>query len=307
MANDGKTTLTMVGTAVIVAVAFIGSIIGLTQLNISADDEGLRRHAALPLYDGETLRVQTVNGVITYTTWDGDEVDIEAVVRARALTNSQARRYTEQVDVDIARTADGVAAVTRLPENLANVNSVSVDFRVRVPETWRGRIELHTDNGSVTAGDLHGVADVTTGTGPITIQSHTGSLHVSTGNGAIDVRDAETVLDAYTANGSIRVRDARLLGDGHARTLNGTVIVRGRLEDAASLEVDTSRGSVTFRLTDPDVVVDLAATNGSVHAHADVAATVNEPDRLVGRIGSGKATITARSNNGSIELYASES
>lgn len=305
--NDGNTTWTTLGFIVLVAAAFIGGVIGLTQLNISADDEGLRSHVSLPLHEGETLRVQTVNGVITYGSWDGDEVDVEAVVRARALTNGQARRYTEQVDVDVSRTADGVSAVARLPESLENVNVVTVDFHVRVPESWRGHVELRTANGAVTASDVHGVADVSTGTGPITIQSHTGALHVSTGNGAIDVRDAETVLAAYTANGSIRVRDAMLSGHGYARTLNGTVIIRGHLEEAASLEVDTSRGSVTFRLTDPDVVVDLAATNGAVRSHAEVAASINEPDKLVGRIGAGRAKLSARSHNGSIELFAGES
>src|SRR5690606_16920656 len=96
--NGVLTYETWVGRGVaLVAVGFIGSVIGLTQLTISADDPGVQWHASLPLLPGETLRVETVNGVITYETWDGSEVEIEATARARALTNGQARRYTEQV------------------------------------------------------------------------------------------------------------------------------------------------------------------------------------------------------------------
>lgn len=303
MAGDGKTTWSTAVLIGAVALAFIGGVIGLTQLNISADDPGVRSHVALPLHHGETLRVETVNGVITYESRDGDQVDIEAVVKARALTNGQARRYTGQVQVEVGRTADGVAAVARLPENLENLNVVTVNFHVREPEDWRGNVELRTANGPVTAVNLHGHAEVETATGPITIRSHTGSLRAVTGNGAIDVHDAETVLAAFTSNGSIDVRGAVLQGQGFARTLNGTVRIRGELDEAASLQVDTSQGSVSFVLEEPDVVLDLAATNGAVRLHADVAASVHERDKLVGRIGAGKARLSARALNGSIDLH----
>lgn len=306
MAGDDKATWKTALYVALVAVGFIGGVIGLTQLTISADDPGVQWHASLPLLPGETLRVETVNGVITYETWDGSEVEIEATARARALTNGQARRYTEQVQVDLIRTEGGVEAVARLPQNLANLNTVTVNFRVRVPEDWRGRVELRTINGQVMAANLHGDAEVETATGPISIRSHSGSLKVITGNGAINVTDANTVLDAFTSNGTIDVSGAVLRGQGFARTLNGTVRIHASLDEEATLQVDTSQGSVSFVLTDPDVALDLAANNGTVRLHADVAASLRQPDKLVGSIGAGRAVLHARANNGSIDLYVTE-
>lgn len=306
MANGGKFTWKTALLVVIVTLSFLGVVIGLTQLNISADDEGIRSRAMLPLYDNETLRVETVNGVINYATWDGDEVDIEAVVQARALTNAQARRYTEQVQVDIARTANGVAAVARFPDNMSHLNVVSVDFYVRVPEAWRGAIELRTNHGAVTANDLHGDAIVETHTGPISIQSHIGSLQASTSNGAINLNDVQTTLAVYTDNGSIDVNRAVLHGQGLVQTLNGSVRIRGGLDETAALRVDTSKGNVWLRLDPTDVAFDLAASNGWVRMHADVPASVQQSDKFVGRIGTGAAELLARSNNGSIDVYLAD-
>lgn len=288
---------------VVIGISFLGFIIGLTQLRIAARDEGIRTQASLPIYDGETLRVETTTGRIECATWDGDQVAVEAVVRARALTDAQARRYAEQVKVDVARTAEGVAAAALLPESLRNWNVVSVDFYVWVPAAWQGNVELRTTEGPVTAVGLHGDAVVETTTGPITIRSHTGSLAIRTVNGAIDVDGAEAVLTAYTDNGSIDVRDSVLLGQGSARTLNGSVRIRAGLAEAAKFHVDTSAGNVTLFLDSADVALDLASGNGRVRLHGDAVAAVERPDQFVGRIGRGGSELRARSGNGSIDVY----
>lgn len=288
---------------VLVALGFVGFVIGLTQLSIAADDEGIRSQVLLTIEDGETLRVETTTGRIDYAAWDGDQVRIEALVRARALTNAQARRYVEQVQVDVGRTADGVTAIARPPDNLSLLNVVSVDFVVRVPEAWRGRVELRTTEGPITAVDLHGDAMVETTTGPITIRSHTGSLQVSSANGAIDVDDSETVLTASTANGTIVVNGGVLHGQGSARTQNGSVRIRAGLAEAAALQVHTTSGNVAVYLEAPDVAMDLATTYGRVRLHGDAAATVQQPDKFVGRVGRGASELVARSSNGSIDVY----
>lgn len=285
------------------ALAIISGIIGLTSLNVTADDWGVRSDASLPLHEGETLRVHTTNGRITYETITGDQAHIEATVQARALTAGQSRRYVEQVAIDIARSADGVLAAARLPESLELVNGVSVDFHVRVPRTWRGHIELRTVNGAVTATDLHGGAEIVTRTGPITIRSHTGTLNVHTVNGAITVSDADTVLTAHTENGSIDVKDVTLTGNGYARTSNGSIRLRGYLQPSAALQVTTSNGNVSLGLLRPDVVLDLEAANGHVRLHTDVKASEKGPDKLIGRLGAGTARLLARASNGTIELF----
>src|SRR5690606_28826516 len=139
---------------------------------------------------------------------------------------------------------------------------------------WRGRGELRTLNCLVMAANLLGDAEVETATGPIFIRSHRGSLKFITGNGHINFTNANTEPVAFTANGTIDVSGAVLRSQGFARTLNGTVRIRASLDEEATLQVDTSQGSVSFVLTDPDVALDLAANNGTVRLHADVAASL---------------------------------
>lgn len=303
MAQGGKMTWQTVLISVVIGISFLGFIIGLTKLRIVPDAEGVRSQVMLPIHDGEVLRVETASGRIEYETWDGDQVAVEAHVRARGLTNGQVQRYTEQVQVDVARTADGVAASVKIPESLSHLTVVAADFHVRVPESWRGRVELRTTEGPVSAVGLYGDAVVETTTGPITIRSHAGSLVVRTANGAIDVDQAETVLTAHTDNGSIDVRGAVLHGAGVARTQNGSVRIRASLAETASFQVDTAAGNVTLFLDAPDVALDLASSHGRVRLHGDAVAAVEQSDQFVGRIGSGTAALKARSNNGSIEVY----
>lgn len=308
MANEIRSARWATVLVLIGALAFIGSVIGLTSLSITADgaDAGSRSCASLRLHAGETLRVHTMNGRITYESWTGDEVDVESTLKVKALTPGLSQRYADRVEINMVRTDDGVSAIARVPDNLRILGGVSVDFHVRVPWTWTGRIELHTSNGSVTAVDLYGDADIETLAGPISVRSHGGSLRARTSNGAIILSDADTVLEAHTSNGSIHVNEAVLRGDGYARTSNGTIRIQAELEQRASFEVNASHGNVALVLDEPDVDLHLEATNGSVRSYTDVVASVNNPGKLVGRIGTGKARLSALSSNGSIELFRGE-
>lgn len=289
---------------VFVSLAFIGSIIGVTSLRVDADDVGqtVNSQMSLSLQLGETLRVHTMNGSITYESWDGDEVDIESNLKVRAFTSNMARRFAEQVDIDVGRVAGGIVAEARIPDRLKVVGDVVVDFHVRVPRTWTGSIDLHAANGPVNALNLHGDATVTTSFGPITIRSHSGSLQARTSYGAITLFDADTTLQATTSNGSINVHQSLLRGDGYAKASSGAVRIQAALDREASFDVDTSHGNVTLTLAEPDVDLHLEASNGYVRLLTDVDASEMKPDKVVGRVGAGSARLSARSTNGSIEF-----
>ena len=256
------------------------------------------------LEPGKTLYVQGANGMITYGTWDGDEVVIRATKMITGAWQSFAERLGRQITIDITEDASGVRAVQmgRIAPLFGFGNAV-VTYHVLVPEGWWGNVTLRTSNGSIRAEGIHGDAELRTSNGRITVEGQSGRLGAYTSNGSIDLAGVGGVVVAETSNGPIRVDGGRLEGTGRLRTSNGSVHLFAKLEKDAVYTVRTSNGQVTVVLEEPDVAVDLATSNGGINLdNVEVTATRIGRSELAGRIGDGSAQLEVRTSNGTITL-----
>lgn len=233
---------------------------------------------------GKELKIQSLNGRITFEEWDEEEVKIEAVKQVRGLAGLFSGDVKDRVTIQFTETERGVEASANRRLGSLFMGNITVQFNVLVPRGWTGDISLVTSNG------------------PIYVSDVGGNLNIRTSNGRIELSNVDGVVQARTSNGSIRAEGTNLTGTGQLRTSNGSISLNGRLDPRASYDLTTSNGPVSIALAEPNVSVDLTTSNGRIDLRTEVTVSRHDRRHLVGRIGEGTATLNVRTSNGSISL-----
>jgi len=253
---------------------------------------------------GESLRVESLNGRITYETWGGDELFIEATHNKPRFLVGWFERLWGEPTVTFTRDEQGVRAGVSVPKIWWFGPWWGVHFTVRVPAGWHGNIVLSTSNGAIAARGIDGDVLLSTSNGSVEVAGHRGTLEVRTSNGRVRLADVHGVVSVRTSNGPITVAGATLSGIGQLRTSNGSVELRAHLAAGASYDVTTSNGTVTLTLIDPDAALDLRTSNGSINLQTEIVASSVGRNSVVGTIGSGAARLNVRTSNGAVTLAA---
>ena len=208
-----------------------------------------------------SLRVSGgVNGGITVTSWDRDEVEVVATVRARAESASRAAELLGEVEIRASRgglEADG-------PDNERR-EGWGVGWEIRVPRSID--LELRTTNGGIDVEGVAGNLEIQTTNGGIDLDRVSGSVDGHTTNGGIHLalsgdRWSGRGIDLHTTNGGIRVEvpdgfDADL----DVQTTNGgielgfPVMVEGRIGRRLRTTVGDGGPSVRLRTTNGNVEI----------------------------------------------------
>lgn len=220
------------------------------------------------LVAGGTFVLSNVNGSVTIEGWEGSEISLEAVKKAKSGSRESAQEALENIRLEIDRSADRIEIKTRLPKSSTGFNfgrgtSASVSYSLKIPDGLNLRIS--TVNGGLEARNLDGRMKFSSTNGSIQVESATGSVRASTTNGRIEVQLDEVTADEdlafSTTNGSIRLQlPADIQADIEARTVNGNIdsdlpvevtghINRRRLEGTingggAKLHLSTTNGSI---------------------------------------------------------------
>jgi DUF4097 and DUF4098 domain-containing protein YvlB len=241
-------------------------LIAASTANAETLDETI--HKTLPFASGNRLVLSNTNGDVEISTWDRDEIDIEAHKRVRSSNSDKAREAFEDLRIEIEESASGVTVDTRYPKSpggwFGNVNS-QVSYTIRVPER--------------------------------------SDLDIETVNGKVEIEGARGKIELASTNGGIRVRDAG--GSVSARTTNGGIDVElGSISQDEDMTLRTTNGGITLTLP-ADVQASLSArtTNGSVNT--DFPVTVQgtfRRNRLEGELNGGGATVDLKTTNGSIKI-----
>ena len=121
----------------------IGALMALA-LTLSATAEVTEEfHRTVPLSATGRFSLENVNGGVTITGWDRNEVQIDAVKKA-----SDQQKLTE-ARIEVEATSDSVHVRTKYPEGHTNNNPANVTYEIHVPRTARlDAIDLV--NGSLT-------------------------------------------------------------------------------------------------------------------------------------------------------------
>lgn len=242
--------------------SFVSLLCAAAFLAFSAQAKVTREATqSFPLSFSGVISVKNMNGEVTITTWDKNEVTLETLTTGKEQADLDRTRVVAEVKDDVLTIA------TELDKGglLGSVQS-SVRYRLQVPagvslkairttngginvSGVRGSVELFTTNGGITAKGLASDAILTTTNGSISAEvasvAAMRSLSIKTTNGGVVLtlpKDASAKLQARTTNGDISVAQPLTQAEKTRR------FVRGQIgEGGPSVELGTTNGRVVVK------------------------------------------------------------
>jgi DUF4097 and DUF4098 domain-containing protein YvlB len=220
-------------------------------------------HQTYPLAANGSLALENINGNVHVTTWDRNEVKVDAVKSA----SSQERLDEAKIEVDAH--SDRVSIRTKYPDHSWNSGDedrpASVEYTLTVPKAVRidefklvnGGLDITGVAGEVRASLVNGNLNASGLSGPVKLSTVNGrsevaltrlsdaAVEISAVNGQVQVTlpsNAKAEIEASTVNGGIsndfglRVHKHRYVGsDMHGQLAGGGTRVRlsdvnGRIE-----------------------------------------------------------------------------
>jgi DUF4097 and DUF4098 domain-containing protein YvlB len=166
-------------------------------------------HQSYPLSAGGRVSLENINGPVTITAWDRNEVKVDAVKSART------RERLAEAKIEVSANAGSIYIKTEYPDrNLTfnndwegrNNNPASVEYTLTVPRNARlDTIELI--NGKLDISGVAGDVRASSINGRVTARGLTGEAKLSTINGSLDATfdhlDAAKPITLSSVNGSL--------------------------------------------------------------------------------------------------------
>ncbi|HQT91431.1 MAG TPA: hypothetical protein PL001_05330 [Candidatus Kryptobacter bacterium] len=257
----------------ILAIGFVVFLFSVGPLLAKSNDASEKFQQSYALSAGGTVSLQNINGNVKITTWDKNEVKIEAVKYA------DDKNDLDNLKIEIDASNDIVAIHTRYPEERDehHGHGYEVEYTLTIPKGAKlDKVDLI--NGNI---DISGV---------------TGTVAASTVNGAIHAEDLVGGCDLKTINGEVGAEFGAMAAESFARlkSVNGAVVLSMPGSSNANVEACTTMGHITN---------DFGLQSSQ---ESDEDAYVKMGDSIHGKIGKGGASLRVETVNGSIRILKSK-
>jgi DUF4097 and DUF4098 domain-containing protein YvlB len=183
-------------------------------------------HQTYALTSDGRVELDNINGAVHISTWDQNEVKVDAVKYA------DSKERLEQARIDIDSGKDDLSIRTRYPDHDltfnwgSHNNPASVEYTLTVPRTAR-LDEIKLINGSL---DVTGV---------------TGEVHASCINGRLEAHNLSGRADLSTINGHLDAKFDQLRGSSlELKSVNGSVELTIPSDSKAEIEASTVSGRI---------------------------------------------------------------
>lgn len=230
----------------------------------------------------ENVRIEADFGKITLEKVNGQDVTITSSSGTLSLSNVRATdELFSSSDFGNITIENGSAASVTVDSNSGKVTLTKVNIR--------GALVITCDFGDIALDQtMAGSYDLDSNSGGITIDGAKGSLKAQTDFGSIDIKNAENVTVDLKSN-------------------SGGVDFSGSLGEGPHT-VQSDFGGITFAIpSDSALNVDLNTDFGSISSDIPITVTLDgdlEKNHQTGAMNGGGATLTVKTNNGSIDITA---
>ena len=202
-----------------------------------------------------------------------------------------------------------------------NLNNVSVDYEITVPEDTT--IRSHTGSGNQTVEGLKGNVDLESGSGDLKLARLTGEMHFQTGSGNVRGRELAGPAKIKAGSGDIEI-DEMSVGDVDIRTGSGNITVnginggfhaeagsgdiRGKGNPKNMWSVRTGSGNVTLNVpSDAAFDVDISTSSGTVTLGHPVTTTVQgrideSRKSVIGKVHGGGPVVSVHTGSGDVQV-----
>src|SRR5215469_12946485 len=237
----------------------LGALMAFAHTALAGDQFTEEFHRTVPLSANGRVSLENVNGGVTVTGWDRNEVQIDAVKKA----DSQQKLDEARIEVDAS--SDSVRIRTRYPEGRNNNNPATVTYELHVPHGTR-LDALNLVNGSLNVSQVSGDIRAELVNGSTSVHDLTGRAELSSVNGSINAfyRSLNNVpsIQLKSVNGSVKLGlPSSPNADVSVSTVNGGVstdfplTVQGKF---MGHHIDGKLGNGGTR-------IEISNVNGSVH------------------------------------------
>jgi DUF4097 and DUF4098 domain-containing protein YvlB len=178
-------------------------------------------HRTVPLSASGRVSLDNVNGNVEITGWDRNEVQIDAVKKARD------QQRLDEARIEVNASGDSVEIKTRYPEGHTNNNPASVHYELHVPQNARLN-HINLVNGS------------------LAVQKVSGEVTANLVNGKLRVDDLAGRADLSSVNGGIEANYASLnnVRDIKLKSVNGSIELGLPASPNAQIKASTVSGDI---------------------------------------------------------------
>ncbi len=217
-------------------------------------------HKTVAMDANGVFSLKNVNGSVTISGWDKNEVQIDAVKTGRS------DEKLREAKIEVAGSGHSVDVVTRYPDH--SNNSATVEYTVHVPrrarlapvETVNGAVHIDSVGGRIKAQTVNGKVEVWNASDELELNSVNGEIKASLNNaGKFRVKMAVVnggLALAIAANSNAHVKASTVNGGIHSDL--PVEVQKNRYAPGAS--VDSNMGSGGEK-------IELETVNGSIYLH----------------------------------------
>lgn len=208
-----------------------------------------------------SFSLKNINGGINISSWDRNEVQIDAVKTASSTEKLRAAR------IEIAGSGHSVDVQTKYPDHTNN-NPASVEYTIHLPrgarlfgvETVNGNIHIDGPRGRIKAGTVNGKVEAWNAADELDLNSVNGEVKASLSN------PGRNPVKLNVVNGSVSIS---LASSANAHVKASTV--HGGIHSDFPLEVEKSQyapgATVDSTLGSGGATIELESVNGSIYLH----------------------------------------
>ena len=179
-------------------------------------------HRTVPLSSNGRVSLDNINGNVTITGWERNEVQIDAVKKARD------QQKLDEARIEVDASSDSVHIKTKYPDRHTNNNPATVTYELHVPRIARlDHIDLV--NGSLEVSQV------------------SGEINGELVNGKTDIRDLSGRVNISAVNGTITAsyRSLDNVKEIHLKSVNGAINLGLPASPNAEVSVSTVNGGIT--------------------------------------------------------------
>jgi len=274
----------------------IGGISAMIASPAAAAAETFKEHFehTYPLTAGGAFTLKDVNGAVSVTAWDRNEVHVVAEKEVKAASAEEGKRRLAELRIEANAKPGDLRIDTRFPHQNGggfwswvggNGGSAAVSYKIEVPRSVRVNVE--TVNGAVSVHGTAGDLQAETTNGAVQVSGVQGKIHLESTNGAISAVDTAGSVVAETTNGRIEVELKHVAPGGTMSfsTTNGGISLKVPHDIQASISASTTNGHVST-----DLPVQAHGKTSKHHLDADV--------------NGGGGRLELSTTNGSIDITA---
>jgi len=269
------------------------------------------------------VMINNISGDIRISVWKEEKVKIEAVKRAEAKDESQAKMAMEAVEIQIKSEPGLLTVKTQYPENKGFFGkdiSVSVDYTLWIPDrasveasSISGDILISQAGGQVMASTISGDVEISGGeksiqaktvSGDVKAEKIAGDCRLSSVSGDIYATGIKGSVEAEAVSGSIHLKDISQAKSVSARSVSGSIDYRGDVMNDGRYQFNSHSGNIVLVLpASASFELEAGAFSGTVKTEFPIEVIGEISDKQIkGKVGKGGAYIVAKTFSGRVEI-----